>query len=228
MHKNVIWYGPSCTWSPSCASWHDLHHSTGMAPRSMAPPSRLFSIYNISHGYTYGTQANKIKTTIWLLPVVIIQLWSFHTSTIYKIIWPYHITCPCKNKLDASNLFLHILRGLGLSKIEPFYLRTCNHNGDKNIIKPPVVIHILTIVGETYTRKATYAKQVACQAWSKSHVRGHVKLARAASSHYATKIKITQQGSNNMIINAHIHMCSNRAKPSTHRYGSDTTDGFVA
>ena len=67
-------------------------------------------------------------------------------------------------------------------------------------------------MGETDTRKATYAKQVACQAWNKSHVRGHVMLVRAASSHYATKIQITQQGSNNMIINAHIHMCSTRAK----------------
>ena len=38
---NVIWYGPSCTWSPSCASWHDLHHSTGVAPRSMVHPPWL-------------------------------------------------------------------------------------------------------------------------------------------------------------------------------------------
>ena len=44
--------------------------------------------------------------------------------------------------------------------------------------------------GETDTRKATYAIQVACQAWSKSHERGHVKLARAASSHYAARCKV--------------------------------------
>ena len=55
-------------------------------------------------------------------------------------------------------------------------------------------------------------KQVAYQAWNKSHVRGQVKLVRAASSHYATKIKSTRRGSNNMIINAHKHMCSTRAK----------------
>jgi hypothetical protein len=41
---------------------------------------------------------------------------------------------PCKNKLDASNLFLHILRGFGLSRIEPFLPTNKNHNVDKNII----------------------------------------------------------------------------------------------
>src|SRR4051812_35924113 len=53
---------------------------------------------------------------------------------------------------------------------------------------------------------ATYAIQVACQSWNKSHVRGHVRLVRAASSHYATRIQNTK-GGNNMIINAHIHIC---------------------
>ena len=46
------------------------------------------------------------------------------------------------------------------------------------------------MVGETDTRKATYAIQVACQAWSKSHERGHVKLARAASSHHPARCKV--------------------------------------
>ena len=45
---------------------------------------------------------------------------------------------PCKNKLDASNLFLHILRGLGLSKIEPFIPTNMNHNVDKQIINNPL------------------------------------------------------------------------------------------
>ena len=38
---------------------------------------------------------------------------------------------------------------------------------------------------------ATYAKLVACQAWNRYHVRGHVKLVRATSSHYATNIQNT-------------------------------------
>ena len=44
---NVIWYGPSRIWSPSCASWYDLHHPTGVAPRSMAPPPWLSSTITI-------------------------------------------------------------------------------------------------------------------------------------------------------------------------------------
>ena len=40
--------------------------------------------------------------------------------------------------------------------------------------------------------QATYAIQLACQLWNKSHVRGHVRLVRAASSNYATKIQNTQ------------------------------------
>ena len=41
---------------------------------------------------------------------------------------------PCKNKLDISKLFLHILCGLGLSKIELFIPTNMNHNVDKQII----------------------------------------------------------------------------------------------
>ena len=45
---------------------------------------------------------------------------------------------PCKNKLDVSNLFLHILRGLGLSEIEPFKRTNMTHNADKQIINNPL------------------------------------------------------------------------------------------
>ena len=45
---------------------------------------------------------------------------------------------PYKNKLDVSNLFLHILRGFGISRIEPFLPTNMNHNGDKNIISKPL------------------------------------------------------------------------------------------
>ena len=48
----------------------------------------------------------------------------------------YHM--PCKNKLDTSNLFLHILRGFGLSRIEPFLPTNKNHNIEKNIISKPL------------------------------------------------------------------------------------------
>jgi hypothetical protein len=46
------------------------------------------------------------------------------------------------------------------------------------------------MVRETDTRKVTCAIQVARQSWSKYHVRGHVRLARAASSHHPVKCKV--------------------------------------
>ena len=52
------------------------------------------------------------------------------------------------------------------------------------------------MVRGTDTRKATYATQVACRVWSKSHERGHVKLARAASSHHAAKMQSTRTKDN--------------------------------
>jgi hypothetical protein len=88
------------------------------------------------------------------------------------------------------------------------------------------ILYIITIVGETDIRKATYAKQVACQVWNKYHVRGHVRLSRDASSHYATMIEVHNE-CNNLIINAHISICSTCTKPSMHKRDSDTTDGFV-
>ena len=78
------------------------------------------------------------KTTIWLLPVVILQQGSSHTSNIITIsYWPYHITCPCKNKLDASNFLcmFYVARGFRIRPILPTRL---NHNADTRIIKLPL------------------------------------------------------------------------------------------
>ena len=84
-----------------------------------------------------------------------------------------------------------------------------NHNGDTSVVNRRVN-WIFTIVGETDTRKASYAIQVACRTRNKSHERGHVKLVRAASSHYATKMQSTQT-KDNKSINAHKPLCSTRA-----------------
>jgi hypothetical protein len=103
---NVIWYGPSCIRSPSCASWHDLHHSTDVAPRSMVSPPWLCSSIIIYHLDIYIRHAgHKMKkTTIWLLSVVYnLQKGSLHTiCNIKNLTIAHHM--PCKNKLDASNL----------------------------------------------------------------------------------------------------------------------------
>ena len=49
--NNVIWYGPSCTWSPS------LHrHGAKVHGASILV---VIQYYNISPGYTYSTQAIK-------------------------------------------------------------------------------------------------------------------------------------------------------------------------
>src|SRR3954470_1948848 len=84
------------------------------------------------------------------------------------------------------------------------------------------------MLGETGTRKATYAIQVACQAWSKSHERCHVRLARDASSHHTARCKVHKK---QLIIKAHpptmtiVFYSCNR---STYRHGSDTTIGVCS
>src|SRR3954463_955085 len=81
------------------------------------------------------------------------------------------------------------------------------------------------MLGETGTRKATYAIQVAYLAWSKSHERCHVRLARAASSHHTARCKVHKK---QFIIKAPppimtiVFYSCNR---STYRHGSDTTVG---
>ena len=95
------------------------------------------------------------------------------------------------------------------------------------VLSSAIVDWILTMVEETDTRKATYAIQVACQAWSKYHERGHVRLARAASSHHPARCKI-QKEKDNKSINAHKTIVFYLCNRSTHRDGSDTTVGFAA
>src|SRR3954462_9307883 len=78
---------------------------------------------------------------------------------------------------------------------------------------------------EIGTRKATYAIQVACQAWSKYHERCHVRLARAASSHHPARCKVHKKQSKpkaSMPIMTIMFYSCNR---STYRHGSDTTVG---
>ena len=100
---------------------------------------------------------------------------------------------PLQNKLDASTLFLANFTWFRAFEDRTVLPTNINHNGDKQVIKQTFVNQITTIVEEIGTRKATYAKQVACRAWNRSHVRGHVKLVRAASSHYATMIQNTRK-----------------------------------
>jgi len=124
------------SWSPSSTHRRDLHH---IAPRSLAPPwLPPPCACNYNYGY-YLAKVNAItwywilarrpykiiETTIWLLPVDILQNMIISYIKIYHITFlaiPHHM--PCKNKLDASTLFLHVLRGFYGQRIKiASYLR---------------------------------------------------------------------------------------------------------
>ena len=83
------------------------------------------------------------------------------------------------------------------------------------------------MVRDTDTRKATYAIQVACRAWNKSHERGHVKLARATSSHHATKMQSTRTKDNKASTPTK-QLCSTRATNLCIETTLIALKGFVA
>ena len=67
--------------------------------------------------------------------------------------------------------------------------------------------------GRNWHPQATYAKQVACQAWNPSLVSVRVRLVRAASIPLCHKNKKYTWGGSNKKINAHkLVLCSTRAK----------------
>src|SRR3954468_17304860 len=81
------------------------------------------------------------------------------------------------------------------------------------------------MLGETGTRKATYAIQVACQAWSKSHERCHIRLARAASSHHPTRCKVHKKQSTTKASMPTMTIVLYSCNRSTYRHICDTTEG---
>src|SRR4051812_22491302 len=81
------------------------------------------------------------------------------------------------------------------------------------------------MLGETGTRKATYAIQVACQAWSKSHERCHVRLSRAASSHHPARCKVHKKQSTTKASTSTMTIVFYLCNRSTYRPLSDTTVG---
>src|SRR3954469_21252001 len=81
------------------------------------------------------------------------------------------------------------------------------------------------MLGETGTRKATYAIQVACQAWSKSHEQCHVRLASAASSHHPARCKVHKKQSTTKTSTPIMTIVFYSCNRSTYRHGSDTTVG---
>ena len=81
------------------------------------------------------------------------------------------------------------------------------------------------MVRETDTRKATYAIQVACQAWSKSHETRSCKVSPGRFIPPSRKMQSTLT-KDNKSINAHKTIVFYSCNQSMHRHGSDTTDGI--
>src|SRR3954471_24301550 len=81
------------------------------------------------------------------------------------------------------------------------------------------------MLGETGTRKATYAIQVACQAWNKYHEQCHVRLARATSSHHPARCKVHKKQSTTKESTPTMTIVFYLCNRSTYRHGSDTTEG---
>src|SRR4051812_23159322 len=81
------------------------------------------------------------------------------------------------------------------------------------------------MLGETGTHKATYAIQVACQAWRKSHERCNVRLAQAASSHHPARCKVHKKQSTTKASTPTITIVFYSCNRSTYRHGCDTTVG---
>jgi hypothetical protein len=120
MHKNitciynVIWYGPSRIRSPSCASWHDLHHSTAFDLHlvchgiiSIIPPHSISILYVMAWSPSFHRHSSKVHgAPSWLSSSIIIyhlDIYIWHAGHLnVKTTISYHM--PRKNKLDVSNL----------------------------------------------------------------------------------------------------------------------------
>src|SRR4051812_6772109 len=84
------------------------------------------------------------------------------------------------------------------------------------------------MLGETGTHKATYAIQVACQVWNKSHERCHVRLSRAASSHHPARCKVHKKQPTTKASTPTMTIMLYSCNISTYRNGSDTTIGVCS
>ena len=121
---------------------------------------------------------------------------------------PYHITCPCKIKLDASTLSLaNFTWLLGLSRKNRFLPTNFNHNADQIIVAttplpgPSGADGISLKLEKLDTHQATYTKQAVCQSWDTSRKR--FKSGPVDLQQYRDINKFTREG-NNYRINAHI------------------------
>ena len=118
--------------------------------------------------------------------------------------WPYHITCSCKNKLDASPLLFAILRGFqGLQENQSYPTQSHKTLINKLLInhQPAVAQMVSTKVRATDTREPHMQYKLHVKRGTGLSTRT-IKVVRAAASHNTAKTKEAKQGSNKKI-NAH-------------------------
>jgi hypothetical protein len=77
-----------------------------------------------------------------------------------------------------------------------------------------------TKVGETDTRQPPLCNKLHVSRWNRSHVRGHVKLVRAASSHNIAESRSNKWWQAIWISTPITPLCSTHANTSTHRPSS--------
>ena len=104
---------------------------------------------------------------------------------------------PCKNKLDVLYIvvasFMWLLRASSKNhsylrhKTTTVIYQVCCFNLQQ---EPAAVKFDSTKVGEIDTRQPPFMQnKLHASRWNRSHVRGHVRLARAASSHNSAESK---------------------------------------
>jgi hypothetical protein len=188
-------------WSPS------FHRRSTKVHGALSWLSSSITIYHFDIYIRHAGLKMK-KITIWLLPVVYnLQKGSLHTiCNIKNLTMSHHM--PCKNKLDVSNLscIFYVVWG--------FLRRTVLTYKHVTTTVIKILLTTLCKIDHNYSGRNMYPQSHICGSMSSvgqvSSTRSrNVSLAQL-QSHYATMIQNTKN-SNNMIINAHITMCSNRA-----------------
>jgi hypothetical protein len=188
-------------WSPS------FHRRSTKVYGAQSWLSSSITIYHFDI-YIRHTCLKMKKTTIWLLLVVYnLQKWSLHTiCNINNLTISHHM--PSKNKLDVSNLscIFYVVWGfLGRTVLTYEHVTT-------TVIK--IWLTTLCKIDHNYSGRNVHPQSHICQSMSSvrqvSWTRSRKVSLGQLQSNYATMIQNTKN-CNNMIINAHIPICSNRA-----------------
>src|SRR3954471_9442782 len=135
-----------------------------------------------------------------------------------------HHCTPLQKKLDASTFFPYFMWFGAFNK--------CRSNLRTRTTTLILVLSItrcklnLNYVGRNRHPQSHLCNTIACQAWSKSHERCPVRLARAASSHHPARCKVHKKQSTTKASTPTMTIVFYSCNRSTYRHGSDTIVGF--